>query len=50
MTVWMLVSKQNIITDENLITHPVLLRSSLRERFPVLTKPNKKLLNTTALT
>jgi len=27
MTVWMLVSKQNIFTDDNLLTHFVLLRS-----------------------
>jgi len=27
MTVWMLVSKQNIFTDDNLLTHSVLLQS-----------------------
>jgi len=27
MTVWMLVSNQNIFTEDNLLTHSVLLRS-----------------------
>jgi len=27
MIMWMLVSKQNIFTDDNLLTHSVLLRS-----------------------
>jgi len=33
MTVWMLVSKQNISTDDNLLTHSVLWRSVQPWRF-----------------
>jgi len=52
MTVWMLVSKQNIFTDDNLLTHSVLLQYLAygRERSPVLKISNKKLLITTVLT
>jgi len=48
MTVWMLVSKQNIFTDDNLLIHSFFYVAY--NIFPVLTNPNKKLLITTALT
>jgi len=38
MTVWMLVLKQNIFTDDNLLTHSVLFRSIQPWTFPCFNK------------
>jgi len=42
MTVWILVSKQNIFTDDNLLTHSVLSRSMQPWTFPCFNKIKQK--------
>jgi len=43
MTVRMLVSKQNIFTNENLLTHSVLLRSIQPEHIPCFNKSKQEI-------